>query len=214
MNEFTVYMHVSPNGKKYIGITSKKPEHRWNHGRGYEKNKYFFDAILKYGWDNFQHIILAEHLSKEDACNLEISLIAGCKTADSAYGYNMSIGGEGGSYGAKLSTEFREKARKRMLGSLNPNYGKKFSAETLKKLSDVRKGKLSPRQREAIMKLHEKNKRQVVCVETGVVYDSIISAANENGISPRGIRAACTGEQKTSHGLHWKYMHSSRKDND
>ena len=27
---FTVYMHTSPNGKRYIGITSKNPpEKRW-----------------------------------------------------------------------------------------------------------------------------------------------------------------------------------------
>lgn len=30
---YTVYMHRFPNGKVYIGMTSKKPEDRWKRGR-------------------------------------------------------------------------------------------------------------------------------------------------------------------------------------
>lgn len=37
MNSYTVYKHTSPSGKVYIGITKKKPEYRWNHGRGYKE---------------------------------------------------------------------------------------------------------------------------------------------------------------------------------
>ena len=33
LNCYTVYEHIAPNGKKYIGITRRKPEYRWNHGR-------------------------------------------------------------------------------------------------------------------------------------------------------------------------------------
>ena len=32
---YTVYMHRFPNGKVYIGMTSKKPEDRWKRGSGY-----------------------------------------------------------------------------------------------------------------------------------------------------------------------------------
>lgn len=46
---YTVYMHVNKaNGKTYIGITSKKPEKRWNNGNGYKQNKYFDNAIKKH----------------------------------------------------------------------------------------------------------------------------------------------------------------------
>lgn len=44
---FCVYIHVLPNGKKYIGITCKKPEYRWNHGDGYKNNRHFYNAIKK-----------------------------------------------------------------------------------------------------------------------------------------------------------------------
>ena len=46
---FCVYMHISPNNKRYIGLTSRKPEHRWNNGKGYKGNSYFTNAINKYG---------------------------------------------------------------------------------------------------------------------------------------------------------------------
>ena len=44
---YVVYMHKTPSNKVYIGITSQKPEKRWNEGLSY--NKYFTNAIIKYG---------------------------------------------------------------------------------------------------------------------------------------------------------------------
>lgn len=39
--KWCVYVHIAPNGKKYVGITSQKPEKRWNHGEGYQRHPYF-----------------------------------------------------------------------------------------------------------------------------------------------------------------------------
>ena len=44
-----LYMHICPNGKKYVGITIQEPNQRWRDGKGYYKNKHFYNAILKYG---------------------------------------------------------------------------------------------------------------------------------------------------------------------
>ena len=52
-NNYTVYMHISPSNKRYIGITSKSVNKRWNNGLGYIKNDHFWRAIQKYGWNNF-----------------------------------------------------------------------------------------------------------------------------------------------------------------
>ena len=212
MENFTVYMHVSPNGKKYIGITSRKPEHRWNDGKGYVKNKYFYNASLKYGWDNFEHIIVADGLSKYDACRLEQALISGCKSTDPQYGYNMSLGGESGTYGVKYGPEFCQKVRERMSGPNNFNYGKKLSEETRKKLSDTRKGKWSPRQQEALKRRWKQNGVPVICLETGEVFDSLAAAGNKIGCCPSGIKAACKGVQISSHGLHWAYFDNQTDD--
>ena len=64
---YIVYMHTSPSGKRYIGITSKNPpEKRWLNGRGY-RNEYIKNVIQKYGWDNFEHEILFNCLTKSEA---------------------------------------------------------------------------------------------------------------------------------------------------
>ena len=94
-NTFTVYCHTNKtNGKKYIGITSKDPKIRWNKGLGYKKGQYFGKIIEIYGWDNFEHEILFQTLSKEEAQEKEIELIKLYKTNNPKFGYNRSKGGE------------------------------------------------------------------------------------------------------------------------
>lgn len=87
-----VYKHVSPSGGVYIGITHQKPEERWNHGKGYKRHPYFFNAIIKYGWDSFQHEILFTDLSKEEANEKEKELIKLYRSGGKCY--NINDGGE------------------------------------------------------------------------------------------------------------------------
>ena len=95
MNEkkYTVYKHISPSGKVYIGITSMPVKRRWDNGRGYINNKYFYRAICKYCWDNFEHVILFEGLRKEEACLMEKCYIALYDSINSDKGYNINLGG-------------------------------------------------------------------------------------------------------------------------
>lgn len=93
---FTVYMHVNKaNQKKYIGITSQKPEARWGPNGRHYSNQYFAKAIKKYGWDGFDHFILCEGLEEDEAKEMEIALIAKHSSNDSDFGYNCTIGGDG-----------------------------------------------------------------------------------------------------------------------
>ena len=86
MNNYMVYMHISPSNKRYIGITRQKPEYRWRNGSKYKHNRHFTHAINKYGWDNLEHIIFAENLSQEDINDIknEIPLERIGKTIDIA----------------------------------------------------------------------------------------------------------------------------------
>lgn len=104
---YTVYMHRTPSNKVYIGITSQKPEKRWHEGLKY--NSYFTNAVRKYGWDNIEHIILAENLSKDEACKLEQELILQYKSTDRNYGYNITIGGNVGCLGYHHTEDAKEK---------------------------------------------------------------------------------------------------------
>lgn len=63
---YTIYCHINKvNGKTYVGITSSSPELRWKNGEGYKNCRKFYNAILKYGWDNFYHIILRDNNPEE-----------------------------------------------------------------------------------------------------------------------------------------------------
>lgn len=125
MNNYTVYCHINKyNNKIYIGITGQDPKKRWGNGKGY-KNSFFFNAIQKYGWDNFEHKILYTNLSKLDAELIEIDLIHYYKSINKSY--NVANGGNvttglkmseqarknisQGHIGLKRSDSFKEKIR-------------------------------------------------------------------------------------------------------
>ena len=95
-----VYMHTNKiNNKKYIGISSDVKRRWCCDGYNYY-DQVFGSAIQKYGWDGFDHEILFDNLSKEQACKYEQQLIEQYKTLEKEYGYNRSKGGDAGSYGA------------------------------------------------------------------------------------------------------------------
>lgn len=99
-NNWIVYKHTNIiNNKSYIGITSRNPEDRWGkQGEKYRpaKGRYssFYSAIKKYGWDNFTHEILLEHLSFEEASYKEKELII-FYNSKAPNGYTLTDGGEG-----------------------------------------------------------------------------------------------------------------------
>lgn len=99
-NLFCVYMHTNKvNNKRYIGITNQRPSYRWRlDGSGY-KHQIFGRAINKYGWENFDHELLAIDVSKEEACELEQKYIQEYQTTNPTHGYNVSTGGEAGAAG-------------------------------------------------------------------------------------------------------------------
>ena len=129
MNEkkYTVYKHISPSGKVYIGITSMPVKRRWDNGRGYINNKYFQRAICKYGWDNFEHVILFEGLRKEEVCLMEKCYIALYDSINSDKGYNINLGGY------VLSEETKKKIGDSHRGEKHYLYGKHLPEETKKK---------------------------------------------------------------------------------
>lgn len=98
MNNWNVYIHIFPNNKKYIGITSQKPEARWGvQGKGYQKQSTLWAAIQKYGWDNIEHKILYTNLSQEEAEAKEKELIQLFEsTTRNGNGYNIQEGGNSG----------------------------------------------------------------------------------------------------------------------
>lgn len=117
-NTFTIYMHKNKiNQKVYIGQTSQPVEKRWKNGNGYQRHPSFYSAIKKYGWDNFEHIILKEGLTQEEANKLEKYYIDVYNAQDPKSGYNMLPGGSD------------------VAGINNPMYGKHHTEEAKQKIS-------------------------------------------------------------------------------
>lgn len=221
---FSVYKHTSPNGKVYIGITSKNPEKRWANGFGYKNNKHFWRAIQKYGWSNFEHEILYEGLTQEQANIVEQMQIAYYDSSNRRKGYNISIGG-GAMTGRKHSEKTRAKMSERAKGRSVWNKGKVYSEELKKKLSEAHKGikqtEETKRKRAEALKGHRVNiesisKPVVQLSKDGVFinqFSSISEAAKQINSSTSAvshISECCRGKRKQCYGYKWKYMEGEK----
>lgn len=203
LNSYTVYMHISPTNKRYIGITRRDPVKRWGYkGYCYQHNEYFYRAINKYGWDNFQHLILFSNLSKEEAEAKEIELIAKYQTTKPEYGYNIEHGGN------TVGTHSEATIRK----ISESHVGKRVPESAKRKISEAHKG-----QKAWNKGLHwsdeykEKNamrqkRTPVFCVETMQYYFGISDAERKTGIDKSSIARACKGQVPRAGGYHWKYV--------
>lgn len=133
---YTVYVHINKtNNKKYVGITSCPVKTRWKNGYGYSKELPIGRAIAKYGWDGFEHIILYENMTEDEAKEKEVELIKRWQTQNDTYGYNICAGGNG-VVGWHPSDETRRKiseAAKNRCGEKNPNHGHRWTEEARKK---------------------------------------------------------------------------------
>ena len=124
---YTVYQHIFPNGKRYIGVTRNSVEKRWGYRGCNYKSQIVGRAIEKYGWDNIRHEVFAVCDTKEQAERLERWLVKHFDTTNPAHGYNVLPGGDVAVNDA--TPEMRYK-----LG--NGKRGKHHSEEHKKKISE------------------------------------------------------------------------------
>lgn len=211
VGHYTVYKHTSPSGKVYIGITCQDLRKRWMSGNGYRHSPHFYAAIKKYGWEAFEHYILATDLSKDVAERLEIELIAQYNSTDPRFGYNCD---RGGSTGPKHTPETKQK-----IGEANRL--RVWREESRQKLREYRL--THPTHPEVTAKIGEANrgrkhhpesvekiraaqrKTPVRNLATGIEYSSVMDAARCCGIDASHIVAVCRGRRKTAGGTVWVY---------
>jgi group I intron endonuclease len=186
---FTVYIHRNKiNNKLYIGQTCQKPKYRWNSGKGYVECPYFYSAIKKYGWDNFEHIIWATNLTQYEANEMEKSLIALYNTTNTNYGYNLALGGKNSHLTEKIKNKIGLK------GDKHPMFGKHHSVETREKLKNSLKGnKCRPT-------------KPVYCIELNKAYVGAVEASINLNIDISSIAKCCKGKKKSAGGYHWRYI--------
>ena len=214
-NEYLIYKHVSPSNNVYIGITSQKPEKRWHGGANYRGQPYFYNAIKKYGWENFRHEIIRTGLTEEEAKIAERKLIKHYNSMNRSFGYNLSSGGD-------ISPMKSERVRAK---SSESHKGKTMLPQTRKALLDSRVGislqdehraKISasiselwkdPEYRarnvssHAVRSVDKYNKDGVFLSH----YNSLKEAGEETGVDFRNIQACCKGRKKSAGGFIWRY---------
>lgn len=124
-SNWIIYAHKNKiNNKVYIGQTKQVLNNRWRNGEGYKGSIIFYNAIKKYGWDNFEHLILEDNLeTREDADKREKYWIQVFNSRDRRYGYNEKEGGQG-----YTSEEAREQSLKNWN---NPSFREKFTKKVI-----------------------------------------------------------------------------------
>lgn len=199
MENYIVYIHINKiNNKKYIGITKQNPETRWGkNGSRYQDSPLFYNAIQKYGWNNFEHIILYKNLTQQQACKKEQELIAKYKTNNDKFGYNLTSGGE---KHYVFTEEVKEKIRQSQLGSKNSMFGTHRTLEQKVIQSEKMSGGKNPAA------------KKVLCIETNIIYDCCRDAANILKLGPdkitggKNISRCASGKRPNAYKLHWRYV--------
>lgn len=233
--KYLIYRHSNKiNGGVYIGQTCCiTPIKRWGaNGEGYKKCPYFYRAIKKYGWNNFEHDILFESFTADEIDAKEQWWISYYRSIPNQIVYNLDSGGSinkthsketkqkisDSLKGHKQSQEVKEKISKANKGKLsgknNPNYGKHHSAETRKKIASAHKGKLHTeevKKKFSEMRQGEKHPRALAVLQYDLdgnfikKWDYIRQASNELNIDHSNISGCCNGKYKTAYGYVWRY---------
>lgn len=222
---YYVYLHNNKiNNKKYIGITKQKPENRWGlNGYNYHSSPYFYSAIQKYGWNNFEHIILYNNLTKEEACKKEIELINDYKTQNKKYGYNIMEGGSAPSLPKEVRDKLSEALKNNQNGKGHPctiDKRKKISeAQKGRKLTEEHKRKLSlaaskrhvvcSDEKKRLLSQNYPHKKKVYCVETNIIYNSVQKCARQLNLHATNITKVCKGIHHTTGGYHLQYYNDT-----
>ena len=171
---YKVYVHVFPNGKRYVGCTKSPLKTRWIGGLGYENQKLEFAAILQFGWNNIRHYVLMDNLTKAEAQLYEAAFIFSWQTHKKGKGYNMALPKIDGAEEINV-----------------PNF--KQCKKTL--IKDVYEEDVRTRLDKKYLR-ENRNCKKVRCIETGKIYNSADEASFEchtgkaNSIQ-RAVRLGC-----------------------
>jgi group I intron endonuclease len=158
---YTIYLIEDHRNKPYVGVTSRTPEerlrdHKKRARRGVDTHLY--NAMRKYGTEEFEIIPLDTASSKEESYELEKEWIERLGAYED-WGYNMTLGGEGA-----LTPEIRKKISEtksgKNTGENNHMYGREHTEETKNKISKAKSGENNPMYGGQLSKQHKQRIRE------------------------------------------------------
>ena len=199
------------NDKLYFGVTQQEVKIRWQQHKcnSNKKSYYLYNAMKKYGIENFIIEVVFEANTKKEMLEKEIELITLFKTNNRLYGYNNSTGGESSRKGCKLTLEQRKKISEYQKTRIrNPHSKETKTAMSLSaKGRDMSKAiKSSANKRRGKKSYNIKSVYSVNSKNQINNYESITDASKKTNISISSISNNLSNKSKTAGGLIWHYQ--------
>lgn len=213
MKDFYVYLHrIAPHGRVFY-VGKGKGQRAWSEAG---RNAYWRRIVRKHG--GFHVEIVESGLQEWFAFEREIQLIE-------LYGRdtlcNLTDGGDGTS-GWVPNAETRARLAAAAAGKPGPMLGRSHSEEARAKMAAARRGKASPqkgkrlnltdeaRRKIAATSKVRKNKkaRQIVCIDTGAVFEHTVDAARSLGkekSAASSVWKCAAGVYKSAFGFRWAF---------
>lgn len=184
-----VYLAINrSNSKRYIGVTRRSLEYRKYHHinaalKGASK-LVFHAAIRKHGKDAFEFSIVQEFADYETALAAERKLISELKPE-----YNTAAGGRG-----PMGTKWSKARRAKMAISLR----KSWTQDRKDKIAAMFRGRRLTEEQKAKLRAAyrpELNQKKVVCLNDGLLFESVKAAAENYGLKPINVGEVARGRQ-------------------
>lgn len=183
---YSIYLITNKvNNKVYVGKTKFSPEERFNHHK-WNRNKkscvYLYNSFDKHGIESFHVSTLATCETNEEACGIEKMYIEFFNSADSRFGYNLTLGGDGGTHNEDTKKKISENSKKHWqrpeyraifenwVGENNPNYGRKATPEQIERQSQRMRGMNVGEQNPFFGRKHAEETKRIMSEKKKVQY--------------------------------------------
>jgi hypothetical protein len=189
--KYYTYAHYTADTKElfYVGKGTVHKQSKFHRARAkVGRNPYWQNKVNKHG--GFEVQILSLWETEQEAFEHEKLLI---QCFDKLT--NLTTGGEGNS--GRVQSE-QEKIKR-----ANAIRGQKRTQETLQRMSEAQK--VNTKAKEILDAQRELTKKKVLCVETGVLYNSLTEAGRFAKIPFQNISKVCLGKRPKAGGYTWKY---------
>lgn len=208
--------HTNPKTQGYIGVTNNC-KRRWNTHKRQARQKtsktpHLANAINIY--QNLTYTVLFQ--GPEEGCYQLEEYFRPVPDI----GWNVKQGGIYATMSDSCKTKMSKLAKQRFADGNNTNLlkgipegykhpmsGKTHNETTKTKMRACKLGKSLSQTH--IVNMTKAHQRAVICVETGVIFESAKLAAAAIGIKSSGnITLVCQNKQKTAGGYSWKYLNT------
>ena len=215
-------------GKYYIGsVGSEKSkrtfstrfnEHKSQLRKNIHKNSHLQNAWNIYGEDYFQFCVLQPIEDVSKIIGYEIYWIEKLDARNKEKGFNICYPDMYNGYHSEETKKNMSESHKGLCSNKKHyNYGRHLSEETKQKISESNKGKQSGEKHPMYGKPRAagagKPSKSVICIETGIIYESINEASKMLNCNHAHISACCRKMygRKTVNGYHWKYNNENKE---